>query len=848
MGSRIIKIKLFFPMRETSGLFFPIFLTFWLIFPIFENNPKVHIILRQIGVVSARLGFACSLKVIKRYEGNMTKPWKGRIAVDIREATPDWGPFTQPIAPEGSPNILMIVWDDVGYGTMDTFGGPVETPNMTRIADSGIRFSNFHTTALCSPTRSSLITGRNATSNNMATIVEASAGYPGLSARIPFENGTIAEVLNERGWNTYAIGKWHLTPGEETDLSAWKARWPLGRGFERFYGFLGGETNQWYPDLVYDNHPIEQPSLPEDGYHLSKDLADKAIQFIRDAKTVAPDKPWFMYYCPGCAHAPHHVFREWADKYKGRFDMGYEEIRKQILANQKKMGLLPDSTDLSPINPHGEPAVKGPDGQPWPKLDFVLPWNSLSQDEKTLFIRMAEVFAGFVSYTDQEIGRILDYLEESGQLENTIVIVISDNGGSGEGGPTGSFNEIKFFNNVPDDIKENLLRIDELGSPMSYNHYCTGWAWAFDTPFPYWKRFAGYEGGVADMCLVSWPKGITARGEIRDQYIHAVDIVPTLYELLGITPPEILKGFTQNPIEGESFAAAIKDPRAEEKGVQFYSMLGQRSLYYKGWLANTIHPPISGWGRFEHDVWELYNLKEDRAQKNNLADKNPDILENLKGLWYYYAGIYNGLPLDDRSPLEILSAPRPEPSKPRNRYLYYPDCATVPEMVAVNIRRRNYAIAAGVSIETPGAEGVLFAHGGVGGGHSLYIKNKKLLYVYNWLGEKIQRVTSDVEITPGRHAFTAEFVKTGDDKTMSAIGTLTLFIDMKPVGQGTIMTQPGMFGEGLSIGYDSGAPVSPDYAAPFRFTGGMIEGVIVDVSGESYVDHEREVSAWLMRD
>lgn len=421
----------------------------------------------------------------------MTKPWKGKIAVDIRESEPDWIPFTQPIAPGGAPNILFIVWDDVGYGTMDTFGGPVETPNMTRIADEGIRFSNFHTTALCSPTRASLLTGRNATSNNMATIVEASCGYPGLSARIPFENGTIAEVLSERGWNTYAVGKWHLTPGEETDLSAWKARWPLGRGFERFYGFLGGETNQWYPDLVYDNHPVEQPATPEEGYHLSKDLADKAIEFIRDAKTVAPDKPWFMYFCPGCGHAPHHVFKEWADKYKGRFDMGYEEIRKQILANQKKMGLLPDSTELSPINPHGEPAVKGPDGQPWPKLDFVLPWNSLSQDEKTLFIRMAEVFAGFVSYTDQEIGRLLDYLRESGQLENTIIIVISDNGGSGEGGPTGSFNEIKFFNNVPDNIKENLLRLDDLGSPKAYNHYCTGWAWAFDTPFPYWKRFAG---------------------------------------------------------------------------------------------------------------------------------------------------------------------------------------------------------------------------------------------------------------------------------------------------------------------------------------------------------------------
>ncbi len=782
----------------------------------------------------------------------MTKPWKGKIALDIRDSKPDWTPYIQPTAPEGAPNVLMIVWDDVGYGTMDTFGGPVETPNMTRIADSGIRFSNFHTTALCSPTRSCLLTGRNATSNNMACITEGSAGFPGISARIPFENGTIAEVLNERGWNTYAIGKWHLTPGEEVDLSAWKGRWPLGRGFERFYGFLGGESSQWYPDLVYDNHPVEQPYLPEEGYHLSKDLADKAIGFVRDAKMVAPDKPWFLYFCPGCAHAPHHVFKEWADRYKGRFDQGYEEIRRQILANQKKMGLLPASTELSPINPHGEPDVKGPDGQPWPGLDFVRPWNSLSKEEQKLFTRMAEVFAGFVSYTDHEIGRILDYLQESGQLENTIVIVVSDNGASGEGGPNGTFNEAKFFNNIPDDIKENLLHLDELGSPKSYNHYCNGWAWAFDTPFPYWKRFAGYEGGVADMCLVAWPKGIPARGEMRHQYVHAVDIVPTLYDFLGIQPPGVLKGYTQSPIEGESFIPAIRDPKAPEKEVQFYTMLGQRALYSQGWLANTLHPPLSGWSRFEHDVWELYNLKEDRSQMHNVADKNPEILGKLKGLWYYYAGIYRGLPLDDRSALEIITTERPQPSKIRNRYIYYPDCADVPEIVAVNIRRRSYTIVAGAVIDSPDATGVLFAQGGVTGGHSLYIKDNRLHYLYNWLGEKFQKVSSDIGISPGKHAFTAEFVKTGDHKeTMSALGTLTLYIDTKQVGQATIMTQPGYFGlvgDGLCVGRDSASPVSPDYTAPFRFTGGVIERVIVDVSGELYVDHEKEVTAWLMRD
>jgi arylsulfatase len=686
----------------------------------------------------------------------------------------------------------------------------------------------------------------------MACITEASAGFPGFSARIPFENGTIAEVLNERGWNTYAIGKWHLTPGEETDMSSWKGRWPLGRGFERFYGFLGGETNQWYPDLIEDNHPVEQPAQPEDGYHLSADLADKAIRYVRDAKAVSPDKPWYMYLCPGCAHAPHHVFKEWSDKYEGRFDEGYEAIRESILARQKELGLLPEDVELSPINPHGEPdGITGPDGQPWPRLDFVRPWDSLSDDEKRLFARMAEVFAGFVSYTDHEIGRFLDYLEESGQLENTIVVAVSDNGSSGEGGPNGSFNENKFFNNVPDTTEENVKHIDALGSPTSYNHYNTGWAWAFDTPFPYWKRFAGYEGGTADMCLVSWPAGIEARGEARGQYVHAVDIVPTIYGLLGIEPPAVLKGYPQSPIEGESFAESFADAGAPGRETQFYSMLGMRALYHQGWLANTLHPPISGWGNFDKDVWELYNLAEDRAQARNVADEHPDRLEELKGLWSYYAGIYKGMPLDDRTALEIISSPRPQPSEPRDRYVYYPHTADVPESVAVNVRRRSYTIAAGATLDSAGAEGVLFAHGGVGGGHSLYLQGGRLHYVYNWLGEKIQKISSDAEVEPGKHVFTAEFAKTGDDATGSALGTLTLYVDDAEVGSAEIMTQPGFFaltGDGLSVGRDSASPVSADYAAPFPFTGGEIDRVIVDVSGDHYVDHEKEVLAYLARD
>jgi arylsulfatase A-like enzyme len=776
--------------------------------------------------------------------------FNGVINVDVRDSVPDWAPFVQPQAPPGAPNVLMIVWDDVGYGAMDVFGGPIETPTMRRIAEAGLRYSNFHTTALCSPTRSSLLTGRNATSNGMACIVEGSAGFPGFSARIPFENGTIAEVLGERGWNTYAIGKWHLTPSEESDLSSWKHRWPLGRGFERFYGFLGGETDQWHPDLVYDNHPIEQPYTPDEGYHLSKDLVDKAIEFVRDAKSIAPTKPWMMYFCPGAAHAPHHVFKEWADRYQGRFDEGYEAMRAGILASQQRLGLLPDDVELSPINPNQD--ATSATGQPWPALDVVRPWDSLTDDERRLFARMAEVYAGFVSYTDDQIGRLVDYLEESGQLDDTIIVVVSDNGASGEGGPNGSFNENKFFNNVADEVEENLARIDELGSPTSYNHYNTGWAWAFDTPFPYWKRFAGYEGGTADMCLLSWPHGIAARGEVRGQYVHAVDVVPTLYDLLGLQPPPVIKGYTQTPLEGESMTATITDPDAAGRRTQFYSMLGQRAIYHEGWLANTVHPPISGWGNFGRDVWELYHIEQDRSQRRNVADQEPERLAQLRELWAYYAGIYNGLPLDDRSALEILSTPRPEPGESRDRYVYYPDTAEVPESVSVNVRRRSFTIAAAAVVDRADAQGALFSQGAIAGGHALYVKDGRLHYTYNWLGERVQTVSADCDIGTGRHVFTAEFAKTGDDpQTMSAIGTLTLFIDDQQVGRGELWTQPGHFGlagTGVCVGRDGGSPVTTDYAAPFRFEGGSIERVVIDVSGDPYVDHEKEVLAWLARD
>jgi arylsulfatase A-like enzyme len=548
------------------------------------------------------------------------------------------------------------------------------------------------------------------------------------------------------------------------------------------------------------------------------------------------------------------VFKEWADRYRGRFDQGYEAIRPAILDRQKELGLLPQDTELSAINPHGEPdGITGPAGQPWPQLDFVRPWDSLNADEQRLFVRMAEVYAGFVSYTDDQIGRLIDYLADSGQLDNTIIMVTSDNGASGEGGPNGSFNENKIFNGQPDTIEANLSRIDDLGGPSAYNHYNTGWAWAFDTPFPYWKRFAGYEGGVADMLIVAWPKEIAARGEVRHQYIHAVDLVPTVYEMLEVTAPEVLKGHTQSEIEGRSFTDSFTDPAAAGRDTQFYTMLGMRAIYRDGWLANTLHPPISGWANFEKDRWELYNLEEDRAQHRDVAAQHPERLEQLKGLWYFYAGQYKGLPLDDRSPIEIFATPRPQPTPPRTRYVYYPDSAEVPESVSPNIRRRSFAVAAGVDIADPDAAGVLFKAGTAMGGHALFVKDRRLHYVNNWLGEAEQLVSSQQEVEPGRHVLTAEFKKTGDDpQTFSAVGSLTLYIDTEAVGSAEIRTQPGIYGlgGGIVVGRNPGSPVTTHYGSDrgFAFTGGAIEQVVFDVSGDEFVDHQAEVLRWLVRD
>ncbi|MGI8448356.1 MAG: arylsulfatase [Streptosporangiaceae bacterium] len=785
----------------------------------------------------------------------MSEPFKGTINVDIRDSVPDWSPFEPPKAPDGAPNVVYIVLDDVGFSAMSAYGGPIGTPNIDRIADQGIRYTQWQTTALCSPTRSCLLTGRNHTRNSMACITEAASGFPNASGTIPPENGMLPEILGERGWNTYIVGKWHLCPTVEMNLASTRRNWPTGRGFERFYGFLGAETNQWYPDLVYDNHPIDQPKSPEEGYHLTEDLTDKALEFIKDAKVIAPDKPFFLYYAPGAAHAPHHAPQEWIERYAGKFDMGYEAMREQTLARQKEMGIVPAGTELPPLNPIGTPETRtGPDGQPFPPLDYTKPWDSLSAEEKRLFSRMAEVYAGFLSHADHHIGRLLDYLEESGQRDNTLVIVVSDNGASGEGGPDGSVNENKLFNGIPDDLQSNLAMLDELGGPKTYNHYPNGWAMAFNTPFKMWKRYE-FNGGTSDPCIMAWPSVLGHAGEMRHQYHHAIDIVPTILDCLGVDAPDRIKGHEQSRFDGVSMRYTLDDPSAPSaRKTQFFSMLGSRAIWHDGWKAVTTHPTLAGWDHYNDDTWELYHTDTDRSELHDLAAEQPGKLREMVNLWFAEAGANGAFPLDDRSPLEILNTPRPQLASPRDRYIYYPDTADVPEQQAVNIHNRSYTIGVQVDIPAPGAEGVLFAHGARFGGHALYVKDNRLHYVYSFVGMFEQKVDATEDLPTGENLIlSASFDKDGEDPPGVATGVLSLYHGDRKVGEGRIKNQPGYFelaGEGLCIGRDSGAAVTDDYPGerPYRFTGGVIKRAAIDVSGQPYIDLEREAQAMLARE
>ncbi len=783
----------------------------------------------------------------------MTREFNGSIELDIRDSEPDWGPYAAPKAQPDAPNVLYLVWDDVGIATWDCFGGLVEMPAMSRIAEHGVRLSQFHTTALCSPTRASLLTGRNATTVGMAVIEEFTEGFPGINGRIPNDTALISEVLGEQGYSTFCVGKWHLTPLEESNLAASRRHWPLSRGFDRFYGFMGGETDQWYPELVYDGHSVEAPGTPEEGYHFSKDMADKTIEFIRDSTMIAPDKPWFSYVCPGAGHAPHHVSKEWSDRYAGKFDMGYERYRDIVLENQKRMGIVPPETELSPVNPYQD--AKGSEGQAWPDQDTVRPWDSLNDEEKRLFARMAEVFAGFLSYTDAQIGRILDYLEESGQLDNTIIVVISDNGASGEGGPNGSVNEGKFFNGYIDTVEESMRFFDELGGPTTYGHYPIGWAMAFNTPYKLYKRYASHEGGIADAAIISWPSGIAAHGEIRDNYSSVCDISPTVYDLLQIVPPATVKGIPQKPLDGVSFKVALDDPNAPTgKETQFYTMLGTRGIWHQGWFANAVHAASpSGWSHFDQDRWELYHIASDRSQCHDLAAEHPDKLAEMQALWFSEVQKYNGLPLSDLNVLETVGRWRPSLTGERSSYVYYPDTAPVPVGGCVNILGRSFSVLAEVDITSRDVQGVLLKQGAGHGGYVLYAEDGRLQFVYNFFGEEEQRVTARKRLRLGDQVLGVGYARTGTvEGSHTPVGDVTLYVNEVAVATlPDVKAHPfifGLAGGGISVGRNVGQPVSSAYKAPFAFTGGTIKRVVVDVSGAPYVDAGRNLALAFARD
>jgi arylsulfatase len=751
-------------------------------------------------------------------------------------------------AKPGAPNVLFIVQDDTGFGQLGCYGSPIKTPNLDALAANGLLFNNMHTTALCSPSRSCILTGRNHHSNAMSCITEGSTGYPGGNGNIPFENGMLSEMLLQQGYNTYALGKWHLTPTEQGSAAGPYDRWPLGRGFERYYGFLGGDTHQYYPELIYDNHSVEPEKSPEQGYHLTEDLTDKAIAFIADAKQVAPNKPFFLYFCPGAAHAPHHVPKEWADKYKGQFDDGWDAYRAKVFKRQKELRIIPEATELSRHDPD------------------VQDWNSLPANEKKLYARMMEVFAGFVTHTDYHYGRLFEFLKSIGEFDNTLIMFVSDNGASAEGGPHGSVNENKFFNNVPDSVDENLKLLAQLGGPNTFNHYAWGWTHAGNTPFKRWKRET-YRGGASDPFIVHWPKGLKTKGQVCSQYAHAIDMVPTVLEALGVEAPTEIKGTTQSPIQGLSFAHVFNDPKAPSKHVtQYFEMFGHRSIYHDGWRAVCPWPGTSfkesglGFGapldkdkltELDAKGWELYNVNEDFAETRNVAGENRAKLIEMIGTWYVEAGKYNVLPIDSRGTARIADE-RPQIAAARTSYTLYPATQMVPVNAGPMVLNRPHSITADVEIPKEGAEGALLSAGDVEGGFSFYVQGGKLHYVYNYVSQHYSHVESTTNVPSGRHKLRLAFEPTGKPdvaKGKGAPGRAKLFIDGSPVGQGDIpLTMPLLIGlsGGMVCGADTGSPVWDKYKPPFRFSG-RLYSVVIDLSGEHVKDHEAELRVAMAR-
>ena len=713
----------------------------------------------------------------------------GRIGVTVAESEPDFERLAHP--GDGAPNVVVVVLDDLGFAHLGCYGSAIDTPTFDALAEGGLRYSNFHVTPLCSPTRAALLTGRNHHSVGMRAISNFNTGFPHMRGHITEQAATMAEVLRDEGYATFAIGKWHLCQMADASAAGPFDQWPLGRGFDRFYGFLDGETDQFNPELTYDNHRVEPPATPEEGYHLSEDLVEHAISFIHDSVSIRPDRPFFCYLAFGATHAPHQAPAAYLEKYRGRFDAGWDAAREAAFARQVELGLLPAGAALAPRNPGVEP------------------WDSLSENQRRLALKMQEAFAAFLDHTDAQLGRLVDDLERLGLLDDTVIIVLADNGASQEGGPFGVLHEMKFFNGILETPDEAIDRVEEIGGPHSHANYPWGWAQAGNTPFRWYKQNT-HEGGVHVPLIVHYPAGISARGEVRHQFCHAIDVAATVYDLLGIEAPDTYRGTPQLPLAGVSLrptfdASESPSPRT----TQYFEMFGHRGIYHEGWKAVTRHQPGTA---FDEDQWELYHVDEDPAECRDLADQEPERLAGLVERWFSEAERFGVLPLDDRG-LELFGARFADrtPHPTSRQYRYYPPLSPMPAQVGAAIGGRSFTMEATVTY-APGDSGVLYAVGTYNAGLSLYVDHGCLVFEYNAFGDRTVLRSAPLNAEVRRLGVSVE--RTG------AGGEATLVIDGIPEATAELpLLMRVISSVGSSVGGDVGSAVSAAYESPFSFTG-----------------------------
>jgi arylsulfatase len=772
----------------------------------------------MMAVIASLIGVAAAEDNVDRTSLPIQEPERPTYSeLDVRNV--EAPPFFEVKAPKGAPNVVIVLIDDIGFGGPSTFGGPIQTPTLDALAAEGIAYNNFHTTALCSPTRNALKTGRNHHTTNTGSIMESSTGMPGNTGQVPNSVAPLAEMLRLNGYSTGAFGKWHETAAWETSVSGPFDRWPTHQGFDKFYGFIGGETDQWYP-LIYDGVTRVTPPKMEN-YHFTTDMTNQAIGWVKAQQSMTPDKPFFMYFATGAVHAPHHVPKEWIEKYKGKFDAGWDDVREKTVAWQKERGLIPANTELPP------------------KPEDIKDWDALSADEQRLFIRQAEVFAGFLEQTDYEVGRLIAAIEDIGEMDNTLIIYIAgDNGTSAEGGFVGMYNEMTYFNNVTEKVEDLLPLIDEWGGPETFPHMAAGWAVAFDAPFTWTKQVASDFGGTRNGMIIHWPDGIKEKGGLRTQFGHVIDIAPTILEATGLPEPTSVNGTPQTPIEGTSLLYTFNDARAKERHTtQYFEMFGNRAVYDNGWFARTLHrapweavhmPPL------ETDTWDLYNVHEDFSLANNVAEKYPEKLAELQALFMSEAEKYHALPIDDRviARMNPAIAGRPDLLGDRTSLTLYDGMDGMLENTFMNVKNRSKTITAEVEIPAGGANGVILTQGGRFGGWSLYMQDGKPIYTYNFLGLERFTVASDSTVPAGAATIVLDFVYDGGG--LGKGGVATLSVNGEAVAEGRVeKTQPLIFSadETADVGLDNQTPVAEGIGIgrdETRFSG-KIHKVTLDV-------------------